>query len=354
VYEEFVMYRGRPPVIEEPANYINHIGLVLDGSASMRHLELEVVKVADSQIAHLAQRSKELDQETRITVYVFNSYQGVKCIFYDKDVLRMPSLASRYSCDGQTPLIDATLKAIEDLKRTPELYGDHAFLMYVLTDGQENDSSRRPYDLQATLSQVADNWTVAVMVPNQDGVFEAKKFGFPPNNIAVWDATTVKGVVEAGERIRQTTDTFMQARTQGVRGSKNIFQMDVSGLTPTVVASTLQKLDANRYDIVDVDPNKGGWQIKDFVETVAGQTYYTGMAYYQITKPETIQPTKKVLVRDRASGRVYAGTSARSLIGIPDYEIKVRPADHPKYEVFIQSTSVNRKLVGGTKLLIMR
>lgn len=47
------------------ANYINHIALVLDASGSMQYLAQDVVKVADNQIAYLAQRSNELDQETR-------------------------------------------------------------------------------------------------------------------------------------------------------------------------------------------------------------------------------------------------------------------------------------------------
>ena len=338
---------------DSPA-YINHIGLVLDASSSMLHLSDQVIKVADNQvISYLAQRSKELDQETRATVYTFNSYDGTKCIFYDKDVLRMPSLATKYRANGQTPLIDATLKAIEDMRQTPELYGDHAFLLYVLTDGQENHSRNHPSQLATTINSLPENWTVAVMVPDQSGVFEAKKFGFSPQNIAVWDATSVKGVAEAGERIRQTTESFMQARTQGIRGSKSIFQMDVSNLTPTVVHSKLQKLDANKYDIVDVG-SKGGWQIRDFVETVTKRPYYTGMAYYQITRPETVQANKRVAVFDRSDGKVYSGSSARSLIGLPDYDVKVRPSDHPTYDVFIQSTSVNRKLVDGTKLLLMR
>jgi Mg-chelatase subunit ChlD len=51
-------------------NYINHIVMVLDMSGSMSPHARELIKVADGQIAHLARRSQELDQETRITVYV--------------------------------------------------------------------------------------------------------------------------------------------------------------------------------------------------------------------------------------------------------------------------------------------
>ncbi len=53
-----------------PARTTSTTSLVLDASSSMSHLSRKVVEVADQQIAYLARRSRELDQETRVTVYV--------------------------------------------------------------------------------------------------------------------------------------------------------------------------------------------------------------------------------------------------------------------------------------------
>lgn len=88
-------------------NYINHVALVLDASSSMSRLSGKVIEVADQQIAYLARRSRELDQETRVTVYVFAN--KVECVIYDKDVLRMPSLKQLYRVGGMTALLAATL-----------------------------------------------------------------------------------------------------------------------------------------------------------------------------------------------------------------------------------------------------
>jgi hypothetical protein len=214
------------------SNIINHIVLVLDASASMNNVSRDVVKVADNQIQYLARRSKELDQETRVTVYTFNTtgYWGnpqhnIDCLIYDKDVLRVPSIQGLYNPDGATPLIDATLTALEDLELTATKYGEHSFLVYVLTDGEENQSTRSAGELSRKLASLNDNWTIAAFVPNQTGVFEAKKFGFPKDNIAVWDATSAKGVSEMGERIRETTETFMVNRSKGIRGSCSLFTL---------------------------------------------------------------------------------------------------------------------------------
>jgi hypothetical protein len=330
-------------------NYINHIALVLDASGSMQHIANDVIKVADGQIAYLAQRSKELDQETRVTVYSFSYANQIKCIFYDKDVLRLPSIRDRYTADGQTALIDATLKALDDLSKTPELYGEHAFLTYVLTDGQENDSRTSAAILNRRLETLKDNWTLATFVPDAKGVFEAKKFGFLKDNIAVWDATSAKGVEEAGERIRQTTESFMQGRAQGVRGSKNLFNMDVANLSSATIKK-LTKLTPGQFRMMAVKHDE---PIADFVERATKRPYKLGEAFYQLTKPVTVQPQKVIAIYDKKAHTVYTGPDARHVLGLPNHDVKVSPDSHPNYELFVQSTSVNRKLLGGTNLLLL-
>lgn len=333
------------------ANYINHIALVLDASGSMGRFERDVVAVADNQIKHLAQRSKELDQETRVTVYTFDYADNIRCVFYDKDVLRMPSLAGHYSANGSTALIDATVKALDDLSKTPELYGDHAFLAYVLTDGAENSSRAfSHYDLERRLQKLPENWTVAAFVPNQTGKFEAKKFGFPSDNIAIWD-TSAKGIAEVGETIRRATENFMTSRAVGVRGSRNLFNMDsaVANVSRSDVQA-LDKLHFGQYRFLDV---KREGQIADFVEREMKRAYRLGEAFYQLSKPEKVQPGKTIALMDKKSKSVFTGVNARSVLGLPNHEVKVAPASHPDYDIFIQSTSTNRKLVPGTKLLLI-
>lgn len=327
-------------------NYINHIALVLDASSSMSGLVRQLIHVADSQIQYLAQRSKELDQETRITVYVFAD--EAQCLVYDRDVLRVPSIRGLYNPFGNTALIDASIKAIEDLEKTPELYGDHAFLVYVLTDGAENRSKGTQSALVKKIGALRENWTMAVFVPDQTAKFEAKKFGFPADNIAVWD-TTAKGMTEVGEQIRRSTDVFMAARSTGVRGSKNLFALNTD-VDKTTVTKTLDKLHPGQYRLADV---KEDGAIAPFVEALTKRAYKLGEAYYQLSKAEKIQASKAIALFDNRTRAVYVGAEARKLLGLPDHEVKVAPAAHPDFTIFVQSTSTNRKLLAGTRLLIL-
>jgi hypothetical protein len=328
---------------------INHIFFVIDKSMSMHDKARDVVAVFDGQIQHLAQRSQELDQETRVSVFFFSN--DVECIVYDKDVLRLPSLQGLYRVGGGTALIDATVSAINDLKKTPELYCNHAFLGYVLTDGEENLSRKnRATDLARIINALPDNWTIATLVPNILSVSEAKRFGFPKQNIQVWSTENSKGMVEVGETIRRATDNFMTARSTGTRGTKNLFSMDVSNLTKTAVKNILSEVKAKDYLLLPVRREE---VIKDFVESWTQTNYRPGSAYYQLTKKETVQASKQLCVQEKVTGKVYGGTNARQLLGLPNHEVKVAPDQHDKFNIFVQSTSVNRKLVGGTNLIVL-
>lgn len=330
-------------------NYINHIALAVDASSSMSSHKNEVIKVVDGIVAHLAARSKELDQETRVTVYTFADQ--VTNLVYDKDVLRMPSIRDSYKVYGNTALLDASLKALSDLGQTPELYGDHAFLAYVVTDGQNNIGNYQVAELQRALNSLKANWTMACLVPDARGVYEAKKFGFQPNNIAIWDTSSVNGVESAGRVITQSTDKFMTGRSSGARGYTNSLFLDTSNVPAAKVTGQLEALHPGQFRLLPVTMD--GEAIAPFVERYLGYPYRLGMAYYQISKSEKVQPQKGVAIRDKKTHQLYVGPHARQILGLPDYECRVAPSKSPEYDVFIQSTSVNRKLVEGTSVLLL-
>lgn len=336
------------------ANIINHIGLALDASSSMLKHARNLVQVADNQIEYLALRSKELDQETRISVWTFADAPKIECVVWDKDVLRLPSIKPFYNPYGNTAFIDATLKAIEDLAETPERYGDHSFLLYVLTDGAENDSRNRPDTLSRKLAQLPDHWTVAAMVPDAKGKHEAKQFGFPAGNVEIWDTTSNAGISEVGKVMRAATDAYMDARRTGVRSTRSLFSTGADAVNAkTIQAADLKPLDRNTYVLIPVPKDAKSFRIDEFTQA-CGFTYRTGKGYYELMKTETIQAGKEIAIVERSGqGRVFMGRDARNIIGLPDMEVRVKPDYNREYAVFVQSTSINRKLVANTRYLYM-
>lgn len=325
---------------------INHVAIVLDESSSMDHLVTEVEKVADEQIKGLADLSTDLDQETRISLYTFADARKIKNLIFDRDVLRLGSIRGHYRPQGNTALIDATLRAITDLEQTATMYGDHSFLLYVLTDGEENDSLNNAAALGAKLKSLPEAWTVAAFVPNSAAKFKATRFGFAPGNVAVWDASSEAGMREAGRVIRDSTAGYMTARASGLKGTTGLFAMGADTLNYKTV-STLKELTGFRIETVR-QPSV----IKPFIESL-GLPFIQGNYFFELIKPEKVSDAKQVLVRHKISGKVYGGPEARRLVGLPDTgEVRIKPQPNSEYDVFIQSSSLNRNLIAGHDLLI--
>lgn len=133
------------------------------------------------------------------------------------------------------------------------------------------------------------------------------------------------------------------------RGLNKIFDTMLDRETPSVYAdSELKAVPPGRFQVLDVDTNIS---IKAFV-LENGLTFKTGRGFYEFTKTETIQGKKEVILMDRATEDLFAGEAAREMLGLPMGEtIRIKPSNLEKYVVFVQSTSANRKLIGGTRFL---
>lgn len=350
-------------------NDISHIKIVVDESGSMAGFRDVVIRVVDALVAKLDDLSTTLSQETRVSLYTF--HDKAECLFYDMDVRRRPSIAGHYRPRNMTALIDATLLSIEDQRMTPQKYGNHAFLTYVITDGHQNAGrERNPEVLRAKLESLRENETVACLVPGAEHVFVAKRMGFPAGNVAVWDATSSQGVERAAETIYQATATYMTSRSQtGLRATTNLFSMDSTRVNDATVKSNLTPLSPDDYKLIPVTPPKGEqakgkhgmWEIKEFAEHsgwayAAGETGYYQFVYIKGVKPsEKVTPGKKIIIVEKSTGRAYSGPEARTLLGLShDKTDRVKQQHNEKYDVYISSDSNNRHLPTGTKLLLWK
>ncbi len=116
--------------------------------------------------------------------------------------------------------------------------------------------------------------------------------------------------------------------------------------------SALTALDS-RFQVMEVGPSPK--IIKDFVEE-NGATFRKGRGFYQFVLTETIQENKEVLFVDKVTGEVKSDTAwCRKQLDVPlGSRGRVNPRLTPitkQYDVFIQSTSYNRKLDPNTKFL---
>ncbi len=154
---------------------------------------------------------------------------------------------------------------------------------------------------------------------------------------------------QSGDMKLQAYETEVAKEGRMSRGLNTVFNTMLKRETPTAYASTdLRAVTPGRFQFLDVDSNT---PIKDFV-TENGLKFKPGRGFYEFTKTETIQGRKEIVLMDRKTGDLFSGEGAREMLGLPPGEtVRIRPANLEKYVVFVQSTSNNRKLMGGSRFL---
>ena len=149
-------------------------------------------------------------------------------------------------------------------------------------------------------------------------------------------------------RMNRTLDTAIGVLTGRPRDAKTGRFVAYKHVTDK--GETLHPVSAGRFQVMDVDKDS---VIRDFAEE-HGLKFQPGKGYYSWGKAETIQDRKEIIIQDKVSGDMFTGAHARELLDIPlgMGKRKLSPGGRTaKWNVFIQSTSYNRKLIGGTKFL---
>ncbi len=359
------MKERRGIFLEDSQGNITHVVYVIDASSSMQGREADVVRVVDGQTQFLASMP-DTDHEVRVTVYQFSTPGQFKCLVYEKDVLRLPSIEGTYRPDGWTALLDATGQAIEDLKMTPTKYGKHSFLIFVFTDGQENQS--RVYNassMHRLLSGLGDEWTVAALVPDVNGKLLMQRFGFAKGNVAVWDVNSTTGVEEAGQQMKAALGTYMTGRATGIVGTRALFDTSADAVNAaTIKAAGLQPLKAGTYDLIKVTKIRDGegtlnkdkvkvWELADFLRH-NGLPFVLGRNFYLLRKKERIAGDKELVVLEKSTNKVFAGDGVRAMIGLTDKTQSVAADFNKDYAIFVQSKSNNRHLFNGDEIIVLR
>lgn len=115
----------------------------------------------------------------------------------------------------------------------------------------------------------------------------------------------------------------------------------------------LEPVMPGRFQVMTVDEN---CDIKGFV-TKNGIEFKKGRGFYELTKAETVQQYKEIIMQDKETGEMFVGSQVREKLGLqPQTEKggvneKLYAKDAKEFTIFVQSTSVNRKLIAGTTFL---
>lgn len=335
----------------------NYLGFSLDFSASMSRITEAAAKDYNSNIAVIKQEAIAQNQDTIVSVIKCGTGRPARNEFMlqNASVTALKPLApGDYRADGSsTPLFDSVMDLIHQFKRVPDANEETvSFLIMVTTDGENNSGRTTGQQLGDEIRRLqrTDRWTFVFRVPR--GYKRALEIaGIPKDNILEWEQTQ-KGVEVATQATTEAMRGYYNARSAGVKSTTS-FYTDLSNVTIKEVKKNLEDI-SQEVSIWKVLPQEDGDQIKNFCERrLGGKGYIKGAAFYELVKPERkVQDYKKIVIKDKKSGMIYGGDSARQLLALPFVgDVKLVPGDHGKWVVYVQSTSLNRKLPEGSSVL---
>lgn len=346
-----------------------YVGILLDGSGSMSLFENngQVVQLANTMLD--AGRAEVQGQEisARVTFFDDNKRDGSGnpvTLIREADLQSFKPLEKReYVTYGGTPLRESIIRELTNFQAKSDARDpDVSFLLYVLTDGEEN-SSRSIYSnflLADTINslQKTGRWTVVAYVPPGKKERTVKYTGLPEGNVKEWEAT-VRGMDDVIRTSGTTTQSYFSARKKGLRATDKFFaevkdekqiSKALSNVTNDYNAWTINETVGKEFGGVPFTSSVQSW-----VEVVKSLPFDIGRSFYQLTKPEKVQDRKSILLRDKRTGKIFSGPldDVCEMIGVPAFngEFTLKPGNQGWFDIFIQSTSSNRILVRGSTLL---
>ncbi|HET8686682.1 MAG TPA: hypothetical protein VFM18_08460, partial [Methanosarcina sp.] len=267
--------------------------------------------------------------------------------FVSRDITYVYPMTTYETTGGNTPLFKAIRQGFSMVPDD----GSSPVLVSIVTDGEDNvtPSDGSLIAKEILKRQDTDRWTVAFSVPK--GYKEKlARLGIPDGNIQEWELSSA-GMETASISRGMSLNAYTSSVASGNYTSTTKFYTDLSNVDQTTIKNTL--VDISQQVMIFPVSGAEGQQIRAFVESKINKKMKTGSAFYQLVKSEAVvQPNKLILVRDKKTNAIYAGDSARDLLNLPRIgNIKLVPGNHGNYDLFVQSTSVNRKLDANTQLI---
>lgn len=332
--------------------YKTHIAFCIDESGSIRGIKNALVDSYNANMESIKFDILDQGQEATMTALLFGHINMKhRVLYHGKQVQTVEKMKySDIDPSGRTPLFDSVYRAIEKLEELDDGEPETSLIISTITDGEENDS-RNP-GIKATLKKMqekiaTDRWTFTFLVPKGQKNRFCKDYAIPYGNVLEWEATSSKGTTQAFKSNASAYANFFKSKSTGVRSTTS-FYTDLSNVSQYDISNNLEDITNN----IQIFVNRDTKDIKSVIEE-HNKTYYPGSSFYELTKREkAVQDYKRIIIKNKSTGHYYTGDMVRSILGLTSTgTVSIVPGNHGDYEIYIQSTSWNRKVLAGTRVI---
>lgn len=351
---DFPQLAGKGYVAPAPAKAkLTDVIFVLDRSGSMSGL---YDRAADNLQNQINEIKKVADANNTYRISVINFDSTVDTTLRAKNVVEVGGARGLYLLpNGWTRLNDAIIEAISLTEQLDTGDAQHAFLISIVTDGDENRSRATVHSVlnQVKLKTATDRYTFVYAGPNGSSRY-ALSIGIGPGNATEWEQTAA-GIQFLGVTTNNSLNTYTNSRSLGMTNSTSFYAAPVTKDANAFAAKLDDKLDDVSAQVkVERVTNSDPAVIAKFCQKKFG-SFPKGHIYYQLTESEKVQDYKKLIVQDTTTGAFYTGNKAKSLLGVPNFQgtVRIKPGALGEFKIFVQSTSVNRKLNPNTAVVYL-
>jgi uncharacterized protein YegL len=195
------------------------VGIALDRSGSMEMMREPTITGFNEHLQTIKDNAMK-GGDTRVSLVTFGGDVTTEFVNLPADKIR-PLTNAMYKPRGSTPMYDAVGDLLQELEEYDVTFLDIAFLVIVISDGQENASRRYNRNQIAQRIQrlkATGRWTFAYVGANQD-LYEAQDFGFSTTTW-VYNPT---GTARLYDNMSMCTDSYFTARGSGASSVSNYF-----------------------------------------------------------------------------------------------------------------------------------
>lgn len=232
-----------------------YIAIVLDASGSMASCLESTISGFNEQVQEIKSKASS-GGETKVSLWTFNS--SIFEHFVNKDPNFIQEITNKDYCpSGGTALRDAVGSAICRLAVDDD--PDSAFLVMILSDGEENSSKEFSSKSLADLITEKKNtgrWTFTYMGSNQDLTKVAKEMNLDYGNVINYTPTK-EGTTRGMARSKQAVGMYLHDRSMGFTNSSSLYNAD----------NAIGHVDTNSLNVNSTNPT----QITQKIENLLNQ-----------------------------------------------------------------------------------
>lgn len=336
--------------ILNPVKPVTHVAILLDKSASMSDHRHGAIRAFNDLLQPIQERANE--QDIGLTFFQFGSRRPQVFVENKANSVSPITLNDYYPTDGGTDLYGTIGGIIHHFKARPDANDPNSsFLVIVVTDGEDNEKTYSSFQVRNWIQecQATERWTFVISCPNRFVSNIVNTLGVPEGNVQGWDTTSRFGMETVRTAQTAGLQRYIATRATGQRSTKTFFEVNVGRQGIRQVTKDLVPESPTRFKRLKV--NKAG-SVKDFIEG-KGLKFELGRTFYALSKPETIQHHKEIILQRRDNpSKMYGGHQVRDKLNIPHgQDGRVVPGNLGEWIVWVQSTSPNRKLLAGMEVL---